>query len=98
MVAINAQKLPETTPTNFSRAAGNAAVPFLAIILLVIVMVGSIYYPLPSGEPMAATTFIMLWLRELIFLSFLVGIAIYFGFSRLRRVLKTRRNGEQNAP
>lgn len=76
---------------------GNTALTFLAVVLLLGVMIGSIYYPFPSGQSMTVTGFIQLWLREVIILAVIVVIFIIAGLSWLRRLLKQRHRGEHNA-
>lgn len=82
----------------WSNSRGNAALTFLAVVLVLGVMIGSIYYPFPNGQSMTVTGFIQLWLREVITLAIIVVVFIIVGFSWLRRLLKQRHREEHNAP
>ena len=83
--------------THRSNMRGNTIAIFLAAAFMLVVMVGSIYYPFPSGEPMTIGGFIKLWFREVIALVFLIVVLIAVAISWLRRTLNARRNGNQNA-
>ena len=86
-----------TLKSHRSNMRGNTFVIFLAVAFMLVVMVGSIYYPFPSGEPMTIGGFIKLWFREVIALVFFVVVLIAVAVSRFRRTLKDRHNGTQNA-
>jgi len=98
--------MPTNTPDNMNTPApetsdglrADGIKLFLVIAAMLGVMVGSIYYPWPSGEPLGVKGFIMLWLREIIILG-----AIAFGFLLggvlwLRRRLQRSSVRGHNAP
>ena len=80
-----------------SNTRGNTLVIFLVVVFMLVVMVGSIYYPFPSGEPITIGDFIQLWFREVIGLVFLVVMLVAAAASWLRRTLRARHDGKQNA-
>jgi len=79
-----------------SNMRGNTLVVFLAAVFALAVMVGSIYYPF-SGKPMSIGTFLQLWFREAILFVLLVVGLIAVAVSRVRRSMKARNDGNQNA-
>jgi len=92
------KKMPLALRKPWNSSRGNTALTFLAFVLVLGMMIGSIYYPFPSGQSMTVTGFIQLWFREVITLAVIVVVFIIVGFSWLRRLLKQRRRGEHNAP
>jgi hypothetical protein len=74
----------------------NTAIGILAIFVVLLLMIYSIYYPYPSGHSLDIAGFVMLWLRELIFLGVLLLVIIYAGASWLWRRLRT--SGEKLHP
>jgi len=80
-----------------SNMRGNTFVFFLLVVFMLVVMVGSIYYPFPSGEQMTIGGFLKLWFREAILLVLLVVGLIAAAISWLRRTMKARHDGKQNA-
>ena len=80
-----------------SNMRGNTLVVFLAVVFTLVVMVGSIYYPFPSGEPMTVGGFLQLWFREVILFVLLVVGLIAAAVSWVRRSMKARHDGNQNA-
>jgi hypothetical protein len=63
----------------------NIAIAILAIVVMLVVMITSIYYPYPSGQSMDIAAFIKLWFRELLILGVLLIAIIYEGSSWLWR-------------
>jgi uncharacterized membrane protein len=76
---------------------GNIFIVFLVVVFMLVVMVGSFYYPFPSGEPMTIGGFFQLWFREAILLVLLVVGLIAAAVSWLRRIMRARHDGKQNA-
>lgn len=76
----------------------NTAIFILAVVVMLAVMIGSIYYPFPNGQPMDVEGFIKLWLREVILLGGILIAFIFVGIRWLFQRSKPRQSGEQNAP
>jgi hypothetical protein len=70
---------------------------FAVVVLLVLGMVGSLYYPFPAG-PLDVASFIALWLREIVLLLAVFG-GLLFAFALwLRRKVKRRFSGHHHEP
>ena len=81
-----------------SESKNNIWVGVFAVAVMIGVMVGSIYYPFPSGEPMRFSSFVQLWLREIIVVGFLALVFIIAGVRWLWRHIKQLFHSEHNAP
>lgn len=81
---------------NISRR--NTAIIILAIVVMMAGMIGSIYYPFPSGQSMDVAGFVKLWLRELLILGVIVIAIIFAVVSWLWQRFKPSNTGKQNAP
>jgi len=75
----------------------NIAIFILAVVVMLAVMIGSIYYPFPNDQGMDAMGFIKLWFREIILLGGIVIAIVFAGIRWLFQRLKLRQSGEQNA-
>ena len=76
----------------------DTAIGILAIFVVLPLMIYSIYYPYPSGHSIDMAGFVMLWLREIIFLDVLLLVIIYAGASWLWRRVRTSKTGKKIVP
>lgn len=69
----------------------------LAIVAMVAVLLGSLYYPSPSGQALGVKNFVLLWFRELIILLFAAVVFIALGVGWLRRRIHRHRAEDNHA-
>ena len=85
------KEMPSTNKTQGNESTKNTMVTllvmFAAILFLIGAMVYSIYHPFPSGKSLTLSSFIGLWLRELVILSFLAIVTIGILIKKIRTYL-----------
>lgn len=82
---------PESSVTGAAKAV-------LAVLAMLAVVAGSIYYPYLNGQSPDVKSFISLWLRELLIVDLLIILVITGGIVWLRRFFQRRRSGGHNVP
>ncbi len=79
-------------------AASRSGFGFIvALVVLLAIMVGSIYYPYPSGKNLDFWGFVALWARELIAVGLLVVTVVALAITWLFRRIKGKREDNENA-
>jgi hypothetical protein len=68
------------------------------VLILILGMAASIYYPFPNGKSLSLGDFIALWLREILILLGLLVAVVVGGVSWLRKTLRERTARDKNAP
>lgn len=79
---------PDPTPQRNRSSSGDLAGLVVALLVLMLCMAVTIYYPYPSGRPMSLAGFVAFWLREIVLLAMvviaLVFVALVWVWRRLR--------------
>jgi hypothetical protein len=79
---------PDPNPQRNRSSSGDLAWPVVALLVLMLCMAVTIYYPYPSGRPMSLAGFVAFWLREIVLLAIvvipLVFVAVVWVWRRLR--------------
>ena len=68
----------------------------LAILVMLVALIGSIYFPFPSRQSMDILGFVKLWLRELLILGVILIAIIYAGARWLWQRFTLPKTEEQN--
>lgn len=89
---------PDRTVRPLRTPGQELALTLLAVLVLLCLMVGSYYYPYPSGKPPDLLSFAMFWLREGLILVFLVVCLSVAFFLRLAQLVRRLFGEKHNAP
>lgn len=68
-----------------------------ALLIMLAIMVGSIYYPYPSGKHLDFWGFVALWAREILIVGLCLLVVIALAITRLFRLIRGKAKGPKNA-
>jgi len=69
-----------------------------ALVIMLILMVASIYYPYPNGKPLGFWGFVALWLREVLIVGFFLFALVAILWIRVWKRIGNRTEQNKNAP
>ena len=70
----------------------------VGVLVLLLGMVASIYYPYPGGKSLGLGNFLLLWFRELLILLVVVVVVLIGAISKMRKSLRAKTASGDHAP
>ncbi|GAA5173359.1 hypothetical protein GCM10025771_00620 [Niveibacterium umoris] len=69
----------------------------VALVAMLAIMIGSIYYPFPNGKHLDFWGFVALWGREILIVGLSLFVIIVMAVAWLVRLIRGKPKGERNA-
>lgn len=86
-----------TSPHSEQNGSSHGLSFVVALVAMLAIMIGSIYYPYPNGKHPDFWAFVALWGREILIVGLSLFVVIAMAVAWLVRLIRGKTKGERNA-